>query len=117
MLIIIVLTGCAQQKQKVYQVGILSGAEPFANIADGFKSKMTELGYIEGKNIVYDLEKTNFEPTKEEQILKKFATDKVDLIFVFPTEPAVSAKKITQGTDIPVVFAMSGIEGTNLVNS
>jgi putative ABC transport system substrate-binding protein len=43
--------------------------------------------------------------------------DKVDLIFVLPTEAALLAKAATAETDIPVVFAMAGLEGTDLVDS
>jgi len=50
--------GCSKKTEKVYRVGILSGVDPFANIAEGFKAKMTELGYIEGKNIVYDIKQS-----------------------------------------------------------
>jgi len=120
MLLVVVgvfLSGCIGKKPKVYRVGILSGAEPFASIADGFKAKMTELGYIEGKNIIYDFQKLNADPAGEQQVVKKFVADKVDLIFAFPTDPAVAAKVATQGTNVPVVFALGGIEGTNLVES
>lgn len=113
------LSSCAEktQEDKIYRVGILSGADPFVSIAEGFKVKMTELGYVEGENIIYDAQRTNFEPDREQQILQKFVDDKVDLIFTSPSEPTVAAKTITQGTDIPVVFALAGIEGNNLVNS
>jgi putative ABC transport system substrate-binding protein len=79
--------------------------------------KMTELGYVEGKNIVYDVQTSELNLTIDEQILKKFVHDKVDLIFVLPTEAAVKAKEVTQGTSIPVLFANSNIEGVDLVNS
>jgi putative ABC transport system substrate-binding protein len=114
----LLLIGCSStQKPKVYHVGILSGLDFFANTADGFKTEMANLGYIEGENIIYDMQKTNFEPDKEEQIFKKFIADKVDLIFVFPTEVAAAAKVVTQGTGIPVLFANANIEGIDLVNS
>ena len=113
------LIGCGKKTQeaKVYRVGILSGAETFVNIADGFKAKMAELGYVEGENIVYDLQKLNADPVGEKRVSEKFVQDKVDLIFAFPTDPALAAKAATQGTDIPVVFAMAGIEGNDLVES
>ena len=89
---VIILGGCgAQAAPKVYRVGILSGLDAFANTADSFKNKMTELGYIEGKNIIYDMQKTNFEPDKEQQILQKFVADKVDLIFGFKVEGLLTA--------------------------
>jgi putative ABC transport system substrate-binding protein len=78
---------------------------------------MTDLGYIESKNIVYDVQKINLEPDKQQQIIKKFIDDKVDLIFTFPTEPALAAKTATQGTGIPVIFSFATIEGNNLVDS
>ena len=78
---------------------------------------MTELGYIERKNITYDVQIANMAPEQEKQAIKKFIHDKVDLIFTFPTEASISAKEATQGTDIPVVFANANIEGTGLVES
>jgi putative ABC transport system substrate-binding protein len=112
----LLLSGCTASP-KIYRVGILSGVDLFAQTTDGFKAKMTELGYIEGKNIIYDLYKSNFEPDKEHQILKKYVSDKVDLIFVFPTEVTIAAKAATQGTKIPILFANVMIEGVDLVNS
>ncbi len=111
------LSSCSEKKPRVYRVGILCGLDYIATIPDSFKAKMTELGYIEGKNIVYDIQRTNFEPDKEQQILKKFVKDKVDLIFTFPTEVSMSAKAVTKGTNIPVLFCFANIEGTNLVES
>ena len=102
---------------KVYRVGILSGLDFFANTTDGFKAKMTELGYIEGKNIVYDLQKTDFDLAAYKSILKKFVDEKVDLIFVFPTEASQEAKNSIKGTNIPVVFANAFTEDTGIVNS
>ena len=115
----IILNSCGKktQKSKVYHVGILSGLDFFTKITDGFKSRMTKLGYVEGKNIVYDFQKTNFDMAAYESILKKFVADKVDLIFTFPTESALVAKAVTKGTNIPVLFACSFMEDTNLINS
>jgi len=111
------ISGCGEKKEKVYHVGILSGLDFFASTADGIKEKMTELGYIEGRNIVYDLHELNADPAGEERIARKFVEDKVDLIFAFPAEPSFAAKAAAQGTNIPVVFALAGIEGNDLVES
>ena len=104
-------------KQKVYRVGVLSGLEFFADTTDGFKAGMAELGYEEGSNIVYDVERSNIDMAKYGSILRKFVADKVDLIFVFPTEAAMMAKAATKETNIPVVFTNAFIEDTGLVNS
>ncbi|MBN2422309.1 ABC transporter substrate-binding protein [Candidatus Woesearchaeota archaeon] len=118
-ILIIVLTGCSEktQEQKVYRVGVLSGLNFFAVIGDSFKEEMAELGYVEGENIIYDFQKTNFEPEKEKQILEKFVEDDVDLIFVFPTEVALAAKEAAKGTDISVLFASAFVEGNDLIDS
>ncbi len=118
LVVALLLSGCGgAQQPKVYHVGILSGLTVFATTADGFKDAMTQLGYVEGKDIVYDLQKTNSDPAKEKDILKKFVDDKVDAVLVFPSEQAVLAKAATQGTNIPVVFAQTNTEGTDLVKS
>lgn len=105
------------KSDKVYKVGVLSGLNLFAGIVDSFQAELKDMGYVEGKNIVYDVQKTNFEPDKEKQILDKFVDDKVDLIFGFNTEVAMAAKQATQGTQIPVIFANALVEGNNLIDS
>ena len=115
-LMILLLDGCAEKSQeKVYRVGIMSSAEAFIHMADGFKERMNELGYIEGKNIIYDVQDSG--PEEVQQVAKKFVEDNVDLIFAFPTEPSVAAKAAAKDTSIPVVFSLAGIEGTDLVES
>jgi putative tryptophan/tyrosine transport system substrate-binding protein len=111
------INGCNEKKPKVYRVGILSGAKVFDNIADGFVAKMTELGYANSRNIIYDHQKASLDMVACKNTIMKFITDKVDLILVFPTEPALVVKATTLGMNIPIVFAMAGIEGNNLVDS
>jgi putative ABC transport system substrate-binding protein len=117
-LIILLLSGCnLKQEEKVYRIGILEGIELFDEIVTGFKDGMTELGYVEGENIVYDVQRTNFDMETYRNVLRGFIDDEVDLIFVFPTEASMETKAITQGTGIPVVFANVFTEGTGLVDS
>ena len=113
----VLLGGCGTEQPEVYRVGVLSGLDFVANITDGFKAEMAELGYVEGENIVYDIQTTNFDLAAYQSILQQFVADEVDLIFVFPTEASLEAKAITQGTDIPVVFNFAFIEGIGLVES
>src|SRR5215211_3507040 len=116
----IVLSGCGlAQQPNVFRVGILSGLDAFAPAVDGFKAKMTELGYVEGENIVYDVQSTNVDIDAYKRISKKFVEDQVDLIFVFPTEASMEAKAAAQGTNIPVIFdlAFTDVPGVDLINS
>jgi putative ABC transport system substrate-binding protein len=112
-----ILSGCSIRRSRIYRVGILSGLDAFLDITAGYKAKMTELGYVEGKNIEYDYWKLNDDCMEEQRIIRKFVDEKVDLILTFPTRPSAEAKAATQETNIPVVFANAGIEETNLVNS
>lgn len=117
-LIIGLLSGaCKTQEKKVYRVGILCGLNFIAEITDGFKEKMTELGYIEGENIEYDVQRTDFDIETYQNILKKFVEDDVDLILTFPTEATIEGKAITEGTDIPLIFTFALIDGLNVVDS
>lgn len=100
---VLALIGCGEKKPNVYRVGILSGSDAFVRIADGFKEKMTELGYIEGKNIVYDVRTVNADSAAVRRIAKQFVEDKVDLILAFPTNPAVESKAAALDTGIPAI--------------
>ena len=117
----LILSGCspAQPAKKVYHVGIF-GFVAFGQIADGFKAGMAELGYIEGQNIIYDLQLHDVAVDTEASgnaKLQKFISDDVDLVFSFPTEQTVMANAATKKTDIPLIFCFAGLEGNDLVKS
>jgi putative ABC transport system substrate-binding protein len=108
--------GCAKAP-KSYRVGILVGTATMTGLSDGFMKRMVELGYVEGKTISYDILSSNADRAEELRIAEKFITDKVDLVFVFPGQPALTVKKAAKGTKIPIVFANAIIGGTDLIES
>ena len=56
-LVLLVLMGTSSaEAQRVYRVGALVAEDQFIPAIDGFKQRMAEAGYVEGKNIVYDLQ-------------------------------------------------------------
>jgi putative ABC transport system substrate-binding protein len=117
-IIALLLSGCGgAQEARVYRVGVLNGFSPFSELADGFKAGLTDLGYVEGQNITYDIQNSNFDPAQERRILEQFVADEVDLIYAFATESAITAKEVTQGTNIPVVFAFAVLEENELVQN
>jgi len=99
------------------RVGILCGLDVLFQTVEGFKGGMQEMGYVEGVDIAYDVQRTNYDPAAQERILRRFVADEVDLILVFPSEPAITAKEVTRDTQIPVVFCQAYTEGTNLIRS
>ena len=116
-IVLIPLLGACAPKPKTYQVGILCGSDAFLEVVAGFKAGMANLGYVEGENVIYDMQALNADPTGEQHAAERFVSNKVDLIFAVPTEPAVAAQAATRETGIPVVFAYAGIENSGLVNS
>jgi putative ABC transport system substrate-binding protein len=111
------LNACEEKKPKVYRVGVLCDLKSFDSIGDGFKVRMTELGYVEGENITYEVYRLNSKTKGKQELVRKLASKKTDLIFAFPTEPAIAAKAIGREAGIPVVFCIAGIEENNLVES
>jgi len=113
----LLLSACGATKPKVYRIGILTDNANFAAIGTGFKTKMTELGYTEGKNIVYIEQPISSDPAELQRQAKALVDQKVDLIFAFPAPETVAAYQATQGTNIPVVCAYAQLDGTNMIKS
>jgi putative ABC transport system substrate-binding protein len=67
---------------------------------------MTELGYTEGENIVYDFQAASGDGDKMKEIAEKFVADEVDLILTTTTGGVKAAQAATAGTDIPVIFTV-----------
>lgn len=111
------LVACSEPAPEVYRVGVVCGADLFLPVIDGLKAKLTELGFIEGENISYEIHAFNDDSAGEQKAAEKLVADKVDLIFTMPTQPTVKAHRAIVGTDIPLVFCYAGIEGTDLVES
>jgi putative ABC transport system substrate-binding protein len=118
-LVLVSFNGCSGKAKadKVFRVGILSGLDYLMVASEAFKEELTKLGYTEGENIIYDIQSTNSDLEDYKKISQKFVEDNVDLIFCYPTEAALELKEITKGTEIPVIFGVTNIEDTNLVNS
>jgi putative ABC transport system substrate-binding protein len=109
-------SGCAKAV-KTYRIGILVGTDSMMPLSGSFKDKMKELGYEEGKNVSYDVRRSNADRETERRIAEDFIADKVDLVFVFPGQPALTVKAAAKGTKIPIVFANAIIGGTDLIES
>lgn len=117
LVISLLVCGCTKETPTIFKVGIICGPDFFLPVIDGLKAKMAELGFVEGKNIVYDLQAFNADPQGEKRAAERFVKDRVDLIVTTPTEPSLTAQAAIKGTDIPLVFAYASLEGNNLVQS
>jgi putative tryptophan/tyrosine transport system substrate-binding protein len=112
----LIFCGC-DKTSKVYRVGIVLDTNASGTVIDAFKAGMTEWGYVEGKNILYDVQRLNTDPADAQRIVGKFITDKTDLVFAFYGPTAMAMKAAARGTKIPIVFAYAALEGIDLVKS
>lgn len=96
------------EAQKVYRIGSLNTAEQFVNAFEGFKIRMAELGYVEGRNVRYDFYNAKGNAEALNSFAQKMVQDKVDLIVTSATTSTVAAAKATEGTNLPVVFLSAG---------
>jgi putative ABC transport system substrate-binding protein len=103
----ILLTACGgTTPAKIYTIGVVNYVPALAPVFEGFKARMTELGYVEGQNVTYIYHGV-LAPDRAllEHEIKRIMDQKSDLFLTLGTLPTLAAKKVLQGTDIPVVFA------------
>lgn len=94
------------EAQRVYRIGALVAEDQFVPAFDGFKKRMAELGYLEDKNIRYDLYNAKGDLDTLEKMAQKLVQDKPDLIVTSSTTATVPVAKRT--TSLPVVFLSAG---------
>jgi putative tryptophan/tyrosine transport system substrate-binding protein len=89
------------------KIGLVKYIPPLDEVGQGFKQGMKELGYEEGKDIVYvEQPAQGNQNNKLNEIAKSYLDQNVDLIFAFPVESAVAALKesTAAGKLTPIVF-------------
>jgi len=93
----------AQQIGKVYRVGRLSGGISSSTFAyHAIRRELRELGYIEGKNISFELRYAEDKPERLAALADELVRLKVDLIIAGGPNDGLTAKKATK--TIPIVF-------------
>lgn len=68
----------------------------------GFIDAMTDAGYVEGEDIIFDVANAQNDKSNALTIAQKFANDKVNIIFAIATPTAQAAAQAT--TDIPILI-------------
>ncbi|MGH9425437.1 MAG: ABC transporter substrate-binding protein [Terriglobia bacterium] len=90
--------------QNVYRISALVADDQFVPPFEGFKKKMAELGYVEGRNINYDFHNAKGDQDIVKKLAQKIVQDKPDVIVTSSTTATVPVAKATEGTALPVVF-------------
>jgi putative ABC transport system substrate-binding protein len=99
-----VLAACGDEKTKTYTVGVINVLPTLDENLAGFKEGMTELGYIEGKNIRYVYDGPTTDMRKLSAAAQTLLAAKVDLILSITTPATRAVKQATAGMGLPVVF-------------
>lgn len=115
-IILIAVPACKKPEGKTYVIGYVNPNPEEEEGAQGFLSYMPRFGYAEGQNVTYIRSETKDKKTIE-GALREMAAKKVDLIFTVTTPAALMAQKITEGTNIPVLFVMYDAVGSGVVKS
>jgi putative ABC transport system substrate-binding protein len=98
----------AQRGTKVWRIGVLETTSAGANATNlaAFRQALSELGYAEGRNIVFEYRFAEGAPERFKDLAAELVRLKVDLILTRGTPAVLAAKAATQ--TIPVVMAASG---------
>jgi putative ABC transport system substrate-binding protein len=101
-------TANAQQRDKVWRIGMLEMTAPGMNAAnlDAFRKGLHDLGYVEGQHVVIEYRSADGRSERFPKLAAEFVRLKVDVIVTRGT-PAVMAAKNATAT-IPVIMAASG---------
>jgi len=97
-------TSFAQPRDKVYRIGILFSSTPASAKPqiDAFIQGLQELGYVENKNVQFEYRYAEGLFDRLPRLAAELIEQKVDLIFVNNTPPALAAKQAT--STLPIVF-------------
>ena len=102
------ITTAAQPAGKVPHIAYvwLFNQGPSAPYAENFRERMSELGWVDGRNIKIEYLDARGSDDGLDAIMQELVRNKVDVIVAMCTPEAASAKKFT--TTIPIVMASTG---------
>jgi len=117
-LLAVPLAAEAQQPRKVYRIGILLyyHARASQHLLDAFRQALHELGWVEGKNVEFEILTAEGTPGGLSEIAAELVRRRVDVIMGLEGRLTAAAKKAT--STIPIVMVTVGNPvGSGLVES
>jgi putative ABC transport system substrate-binding protein len=110
------LAATAQEPGKVYKIGRFSAGEPIPHLRDVLVHSLGALGWIEGKNVVYEDRYAENRLDRLPDLAAELVHLKVDVITAAGTLAPLAAKRVT--ATIPIVMTSAGDPlGSGLVAS
>ena len=92
------------QQAKIYRVGVILEGGPFYAVLDGLKDGLRELGFEEGKHFLLQIRDLKGVRKAADEAARSLEREKVDLIYVIATSPAIAVKRAT--AEVPIVFVV-----------
>ena len=106
----------AQQANKVYRIGMISAGLPPNSGRSEFQDSLSERGWIEGKNLIYERRYAENRLERLPELVAELIRLNVDVIVAIGTLAPIAAKRAT--TTIPIVMTAAGDPlGSGLVAS
>ena len=97
--ILCVASSAWAQRAKIFKIGILTDAMvPWHSTTQGFRDGLKELGYVEGKNVLFEVRATQGDMARVPRLTAELVQQKPDLIL------CVSDACRTHAGPIPMVF-------------
>jgi len=95
--------------RKIYRIAILLRDTGYGQAIEGYKNKMSELGYVENKNVTYSVYVVS-DQKELLQVARSLVEKGVDLIHTYSTLATQAAYEATKELNrpIPVVFGSMG---------
>ena len=110
------LAARAQQPEHQRRIGFLRAEKPPAPWMDAFQKALRELGYEEGKNLLFEYRWAGGDDERLPELANDLVRLNVEVIVVSGTPAILALKKAT--TTIPIVMAAAGDPvGTGIVKS
>jgi putative tryptophan/tyrosine transport system substrate-binding protein len=106
-LLLVPLTGAAQDRGKVWRVAVLIGALPRGEPpVRAFEQRLAELGYVEGRNLVIDFATAAGRPDRLPSLAAELVRGRPDVLVAISTQGGMAAKSATQS--VPIVLGAVG---------
>jgi putative tryptophan/tyrosine transport system substrate-binding protein len=103
----------AQQRNKMYRIGVLTIGESRASRIHAFRQGMKELGYSEGKDFVLEIRRADETRDQHPKLAAELVGLPVDVIVSDSTALTTAAKNATK--TIPIVMQAGNPVGVGLV--
>jgi len=92
--------------EEPYRIGVLNPGGAYTAAVDGLRERLQELGYVEGKHVVFDAPEAQGDWKALEKAAERFARERVDLVYSVTTGATKLAQRAMK--EIPIVFNVVG---------